>query len=324
VTLKLSQTVRSINFTLFPVQTATLSGVVTPGRAGVTVRQLGVDVPVSMTTVSGVNLETSSTPERTGEFAVSWLPPGEYEVRATVTTSGPNATSLFTIQKVTLGGANIDDVRLTMVNMPAGSGRVVISPAAPSTLPPAVIKIGTVPADPSEIAWSAILVSPGDDFSFSLRAQPGRMLINTMLPKGWALKTVRQSGVDVTDEGVEFQAGGDVRDIEIELTNHPSEISGTAHGSRGERVADYTAVVFARDREQPTGNPRYFAAASSDRDGRFTVSGLAPGRYYAAAVAGIDPDEAGNPDLIERLRRDAVSFIILEGGAAALDLKVVE
>jgi hypothetical protein len=130
--------------------------------------------------------------------------------------------------------------------------------------------------------------------------------------------------VDVTDDGIEFKAGEEVRDLEVELTNHPSEISGTAHGSRGERVVDYTAVIFARDREQALASPRYFAAASSDRNGRFTVSGLAPGRYYAAAVAGVEPDEAGNPDLVERLRADAVSFNVLDGGANTLDLKVVQ
>jgi hypothetical protein len=324
VTLKLGQTVRNTNVTLMPVQTATVSGSITPGRGSVTVRQLGTDVPATMTTLSGLNLETSSTPERAGEFAVSWLPPGEYEVRASVATSGPAANPLFAVQKVIVNGTNIDDIRLTMTNMPAGGGRVLVDPAAAPTLPAALIKIGTVPADPSEIAWSTTTVPLAADLSFSLRAQPGRMLIAPVLPKGWALKSVRQSGVDVTDEGIEFKAGEEARDIEIELTNHPSEISGTAHGSRGERVADYTAVIFPRDPEQPIGNPRHFSAASSDRDGRFTVSGLAPGSYYAAAVTGVDADEAGSPDLIERLRSNAVSFVILEGGATALDLKVVE
>jgi hypothetical protein len=324
VTLKPGQTVGNINISLVPVETASLSGSVEPIRAGVVVRQLGVDVPASTTILSGLNLDTSSTPGRTGDFAISGLAAGEYEVRASVITSGPDAISKFAVQHVALNGVSVNDVRLMMVDMPSGSGRVVIDPAAASALPPALVKIGIVPADPTDTPWSTITITPAADLTFSLRAQPGRMLIRPVLPKGWQLRAVRQNGIDVTDEGVEFKLGEEARDIEIDLTNRPSEISGTARGSRGEGVTDYTAVIFSRDHEDATASSRYFAAASSDRDGRFTVSGLAPGRYYAAAVAGVDPDEAGNPDLIERLRADAVSFTLLDGGASTVDLKVVQ
>ena len=77
ITLKLSQTVRNINVTLVPVQTASLSGSIVPTRASVTVRQLGTDVPATMTTLSGINLETQSTPERAGEFVQLLANPGD-------------------------------------------------------------------------------------------------------------------------------------------------------------------------------------------------------------------------------------------------------
>ena len=159
--------------------------------------------------------------------------------------------------------------------------------------------------------------------TFTLGAPAGRMLINATLPKGWAMKAVRVNGEDVIDSGVEFRTGDAIKDIEIELTNHPTEISGSVRGARNERVDDYTVLVFPHDREHSTGDSRHFATARPDEEGSFAVSALAPGDYYVAALDYLDPGEAQDPELLDRLQRDALPLTIHDGERKVLELKLV-
>ena len=96
---------------------------------------------------------------------------------------------------------------------------------------------------------------------------------------GWSIRSVRLNGVDVTDAGIEFKPNEDISGVEVELTNKVTTISGTVKTSRGELSKEYTAIVFAQDKEKWTGNTRYQSAGRPDQDGRFKITGLPPGEY---------------------------------------------
>ena len=68
--------------------------------------------------------------------------------------------------------------------------------------------------------------------------------------------------------------------------------------------------------------PRYQRVARPDQDGRFKITGLPPGRYYAIALDYIDQSEANDPDFLDRLRLRSTGFSLGEGETKQLDLKL--
>jgi len=57
-------------------------------------------------------------------------------------------------------------------------------------------------------------------------------------------------------------------------------------------------------------------------DGRFTITGLVPGDYYAVAVDSIDPTETGDPEFLDRAASRATRFSLGDGETKVLDLKL--
>jgi hypothetical protein len=93
--------------------------------------------------------------------------------------------------------------------------------------------------------------------------------------------------------------------------------------SRGELAKDYTAVVFAQDKEKWIGNSRYQSAGRPDQDGRFKITGLPPGEYYVVAVDRLEQGQSGDPDFLERARSRAVSLTLREGETKTLELSLI-
>jgi hypothetical protein len=141
-------------------------------------------------------------------------------------------------------------------------------------------------------------------------------------PAGWAIRSVRLNGIDVTDGGIDFKPNEDVAGLEVELTNKLTSVSGLVTNAKGDAVKDYTAVVFAQDKEKWTGTSRYQSIGRPDQDGRFKISGLPPGEYYIVAVDRLEPGQTGDPDFLETIRRDAKMFSLLEGETKTVDLKL--
>lgn len=81
-------------------------------------------------------------------------------------------------------------------------------------------------------------------------------------------------------------------------------------------------VVFAQDREKWTGASRFVSMGRPDPDSRFTIRTLPPGRYYVVALDDVDPDEMGDPELLERVCAYATTFLLGEGETKTLELQV--
>jgi hypothetical protein len=167
-----------------------------------------------------------------------------------------------------------------------------------------------------------------DDYTFELKSPPGVMRLSLSSgfgpqATGWSIRSVRLNGVDVTDAGIEFKPNEDITGVEVELTNKVTTVSGTVKTSRGELAKDYTAIVFAQDKEKWTGNTRYQSAGRPDQDGRFKITGLPPGEYYAVAVDRLEQGQSGDPDFLERVRGRAVSLTLREGETRTLDLPLI-
>src|SRR5262249_44540314 len=162
-----------------------------------------------------------------------------------------------------------------------------------------------------------------DDLTFEIKAQPGTFRVALMgQGPGWSIRSVRYRGNDITDSGMEFRPSGDVSEVEVEVTNKVTDVSGLVTNSKGEAVKDYSVVVFPQDREKWTPNSRYLKTARPDQDGRFKVTGLPPGEYRVIALDYVDQNEWNTPEYLDGIRAKATAFSINEGEAKSVDLRI--
>ena len=258
-----------------------------------------------------------------GTFSLAGLAPGDYLLRANIgmpADGGPQ----FATAEISVNGDDVSGVRLVASKMIVATGRIVVQDAASAQSLKLPIRLMPAPVNPDDMMFGAGAGGTvKDDFTFELRVQPGRFRVMSGSPMpGWTIRAVRQNGVDVTDSGIEFMAGGDASGIEVEFTNRISDVSGVVTNSRGEPVKDYTVLIFSQDREQWIGNTRYRSVARPDQDGRFQARALPPGRYYAVALDAVDVNESNDPEFLDQIRTKAITFSLNEAETKVLDLKI--
>lgn len=323
ITISAGQQIDDLVMVLKPIKASRVSGTAT-GSDG---KPLTPAMILVMQTSMGFGAMAGNAQVRPdGTFTVSGLAPGSYTLRAQ--RMGPPADGPETATAtITVNGDDIADVHLVAAKPSTLTGRIIVDPAAASLLPPSLV----ISAFPANFAGFAGPPPPparmADDHTFEIKSLPGVMRLTLgggfAAPlTGWSIRSVRHNGVDVTDAGIEFKPNEDITGVEVELTNKVTTVSGTVKTSRGELAKDYTAVVFAQDKEKWTGNARYQSVGRPDQDGRFKISGLPPGEYYIVAVDHVEPGQWTDPDFLGSVRSKATSLSLREGDTKNVELRL--
>jgi hypothetical protein len=323
VTVGIGQTVSDISMALSSTRTARVSGTAVDSQG----RPLaGMVMALSRLGMFGGG-PFAMTPNRIrpdGAFTISGLTPGDYTLQ--VQSQGSEPTGEFATADVTVGETDITGVRLVATLPSNGSGRIVFKDsAAAQSLRPSALRVMATP-----VQLGGIVFGPGmgagtinEDWTFQVKLRPGMTRLNvTGPPAGWAVKSIRYRGSDVTDSGIDVKPNEKITEIEVELTNRVTEVSGLVATSGGVQAKDYWAIVFARDREKWQPSSRYVRSTRPDQDGRFKISGLPAGDYLAVAVDFIEPGQANDPEFLDRMQNRGISLSLGEGEAKALDLKL--
>jgi hypothetical protein len=336
VTVGIGETLSEVNIMLLPTRLATISGIAVDSLGQPLDRGSVQIMPRGGITVGSI---TGGPLRPGGTFTVPNVAPGQYTLRA-IAPQGPPVPGArapqpeFSVAVVSVDGEDVADVRLTPVVPVALGGRVSFDdPSAAQALNPSAIRVIAQPfnMDDDGVGFQGPQGPPPalqDDFSFELKATPGRVALRAVVQSappaaaGWQLKAVRVAGNEVTDTGIDLGAQG-ITGVEIELTNRRQEISGAVTDARGDMVKDCAVVLFAQERAR-WGAPfnRYFATGRPGDDGRFKIGTLPPGDYYAIALERIDPAQSQDPEFLEGLARQASTFALTQGETRTLDLKL--
>jgi len=326
ITLGLGQKLNDVNVTLIPTRTAVVSGTVVDAQG----RPFGGGMVMVMQRNGGgsFSMNPGGMIRPDGTFTTGGLAPGDYTLQANGM-PGPGGfdNSEFATADISVAGDDVTGVRLVSLRQSTLTGRIVFSDQrAGAAMRPATLRVNASPRNPEE--FSPFAGGPGrvnEDFTFEIKARPARVVIRVNAATGgWTLKAVRLNGADVTDSGVEIKPGEDMSGLEIELTNRPTAVSGVVTNARNEVVKDYSLIVFSSDRDHWGPGSRFVRTGRPDQDGRFKITGLPVGSYYAVAVDYIDPaDDATDPEMLERLRGKAVEFSLNEDETRTQDLKLV-
>lgn len=321
ITLRVGQELDDVVMTMHAVKAARVSGTVVDSEGK-------PFSPAMLMFASGstaqITFISSAQVKPDGSFSITGLGPGEYSIRAQQmgpSQDGPQTASA----NLTLNGEDVSDVRMVAVGPSPAKGRVIFDPPQqqiPAGLMFALAPVSFIgiPAPPPPPA------RPGDDGSIEFKSPPGamRVALGGFAPNtsGWTIRSVKVNGIDVTDSGIDFRPNAEISGLEIELTNTPSTLSGIVTDPRGAPSTQYTAVVFAQDKEKWTTATRYQGVGRPDQDGRFKISGLPAGDYYIVALDKFEPGQQNDPEFLESVRNSAKSFTLMDGETKTLDLKL--
>jgi hypothetical protein len=315
-------------FAITAVRTVTVSGVV---------RRADGTSPTGLT--AGLNQDSALRPtfraspiQADGSFLISDVAPGEYTIVVR-----PNSNAML------LNGVPLSDApdygRLPITVRDGDLSGLVVNMTRTMTLRGKVsFDTGTPPANLSPDALTVAVnltvvpaISAGrptmhDDWTFEIAnvAAIGTLRLRpTPGQAGWFTKAVIIDGKDVTDRTMEFLSEGELKDIEVVVTQKRSGVSGGIVDARNALITDAFAVVFPEDPDLWTGQSRFISTARPDQAGRFVVTGLPPGRYFAAAVESLEAGEERDPQLLERLARTAVRVTLAENETRDVNLRLV-
>jgi hypothetical protein len=317
ITLGVGQQISDIVMALKPIRATQVSGTAT-GSDG---RPMTGQIMVMSTNGFGFNMSGGGMIRPDGTFIINGIAPGEYTLRAQ--SFGPAGVGETAVVKITATGDDITDLHIVGAKPSTASGRIVTDPGAGSLAPGLTLML--TPMTPGEIPMGTQPARIADDGTFELKSGPGRMRINMFGPGGgggWTIRAVRLNGTEITDTGIEFKPNEDISGLEVEFTNRLTTITGLVTNARGEGVKDYSAIAFSQDRERWKIAGRYVSLGRPDQDGRFKMSGLAPGDYYVVALDKIEPGQQSDPEFLDVIRAKATAVTIREGETRTIDLKI--
>ncbi|HJZ70224.1 MAG TPA: carboxypeptidase-like regulatory domain-containing protein [Vicinamibacterales bacterium] len=314
VTVRLGQVISDMNMALLPMRTARVTGTAVDSR-GRPLSGAVMALPKNDSVMFMFGPPAQIKPD--GSFTISGLTPGDYVLQ----NNGPQGSE-YASTDVTINGDDVNGVQLVSAPPLIVSGRIVVDPAAAQALRVSTLQIMIQPAQIGPMFGFTGPTPVNDDLTFEAKGRPGKMRVAMANPMpGWAIRSVLYRGVDVTDS-LELRAGESITDVEVELTNRLTDISGLVTTAKGEGVKDYTVIVFPQDRDKWTVS-RYLRLTRPDQDGRYKVNGLPPGEYHVIALDYVDSTEWSDPEFLDLVRAKASSIRIGEGEAKSIDLRIM-
>jgi len=268
------------------------------------------------------------SPDAEGRFTFTRVPRGRYVIEATLVGSaaeGPDSPGLhWDRQSVTLDQKSLDDIRVAMQPGLEVAGRTrLVSAASRTATQPGRLMIELEPLfEAPGVRADPLRTDETGAFRTGPVLIPGRYLVRVGgVPPGWRLRAVMAGGIDVSEEGLDLSSGFVPSDLQIDLTDQLTLITGTVRGVGP--FADPTATVLLFPQQDRSGSmaARRFRSVRTAPDGTFSLRNMPAGAYLVAAVDEADADGWQDPDRLLALRRGATPVSIREGEAKVLELR---
>jgi hypothetical protein len=236
-------------------------------------------------------------------------------------------TTLYAVQEFRATGTD-DTVSLDLLRAGSVSGSVHVEEKATLTEEDfRSMQIQLVSADGRP--WLTIPYTiPNGAHEFAINGvPPGRYHLVCSAPRmsstGWFVESAKLGDDDLLDTMIDLRAGVDLPDIRIQLTDKPTQLSGTIRTPEARPVTSAVLVVFSKDRLFWTRLSRRVVKTPVDSNGAFSVKGLPAGDYYLVALTDFDPtDDFYASTTLDQWLSSAVSVTLVTGQSTTQDLLI--
>ena len=299
----------------------TIAGMITDAQGRSSARANG---SLFHRTVGGVTSAYGFSTDPEGRFQMRNVPPGSYRLVVRQQSGrGADASAPPELAVVPIDVASdIDNLLITTTPGPAISGTVVFENGPPPASPGQPLRVVAQPGNPDGSLGlptpQPALVAP--DMSFTMKGLVGEFLLRLSVP-GSTLKSVLLGAEDISDTPREFRPGDRVT---LVMTSNTSTIEGIVAGPDDQPALSASVMVFSEDKAAWTPRATRTRRSSVDQTGRFRITGLLPGRYFAVAAP---PERLNLPyadaTFFEELVKSATPFVVGENEQRQVDLRLL-
>jgi 5-hydroxyisourate hydrolase-like protein (transthyretin family) len=268
------------------------------------------------TTSFGVNYNPQS-----GTFEATDLIPGIYEVNASWDDAKDSTSAV-------IENSNVDDLFLALSGSPGDrpqiSGRITVEGELPAGSTLERFGVHLLPDQGAGKRWNSQThngptVSASVGGSFILKDIPeGLFRVRTIwMPPEFYLKEARLDGEDALARPLSFSRG---KDLEIVLSSRGGKLEGVVRSDDSQPVAEISVVLVPdtmRERSE------LFKNVSVEKNGRFTISGIAPGDYKLFAWTGLDRHEYFDPEVLKRFEEKGRRVHVAGSSSQSVELTVL-
>jgi protocatechuate 3,4-dioxygenase beta subunit len=313
---------RGLQLQVFRTRTFRLTGTVVDSQGRI---RSDVMIMLSRSGPPGAGGSGTSADEH-GKFTIQQVFPGEYRLNVSPQIYGRPSEAAKTPRKEYASvplhvSADMED--LVIVTSPGVSiaGTILFTEGQPERPPEMRVLVGQ--AD-RMLSMGRPMSAPVDShMQFTLEELFGAVRLSVQpLPRGYALQYVRVGWTDITDQEFEFKPAHSGQ-LQIVLTNRVGTLEGTVAGDDDELDAAIVLLIPEEKELRRLGSSRMRQLLV--RDGKFSVTGLLPGRYHVVAVPREnflqDPDQG--PEFFDPMVRQATSVVVVEGETTQLGLRLL-
>jgi Carboxypeptidase regulatory-like domain len=293
-----------VDFSLHHIKTVKISGRVLapdgkPVNAMIELQDAGVE-----DYFEGQNTNTDTE----GKFELKGVPPGNYNLIA-YQQGDDNSYYPAARQEITVGNDNIESLTIALSRGADFTGKIVLDGVAR----PNYLRVSLHDVGGKDWGYHGGRVKP--DGSFELKNVPeGNYAIQVYGEdeSRWYVKSARLGSDDVLEHGLEVEKGTGGT-LEIVISAARAQLDGSV--TQDEKPVVGARVRIVADSETPYNRMRR-RDTTTDQNGQFVLSGVAPGKYRVTARS--PADSAG-----EDAKADPQSVTLSEGGHKNIELKLV-
>ncbi len=135
------------------------------------------------------------------------------------------------------------------------------------------------------------------------------------LADGSYVKAIRFGGQDMTGKDLDLSSGAP-GELEILISPNAADVSGAVHNADGQTVASVRVQVIDKDK-------KIAGAATTDQNGSFHITKLAPGEYQIFAWESTGEGVITDPDFRKAFDSQAAAIKLSEKSHESVDAKLI-
>jgi hypothetical protein len=309
VTVHESEEVTNIDIRYRNERGRTISGVVSGAFTGATPAESGASVSLARASTGAIEADVFVGRDNARSFTISGLGDGEYYLKASRYSSVNDGGVASPAIRMKVNGADVTGLELKLAPLASISGRVLMQSGPPGQKPKCESKrdssveeiVITARRDekreakdqPPPDPFLSLMSAPDDKGAFALRnLEAGRYRLEFRFPdENWFARAVTlpaspqaRQPINAARDGLEIKPGERVTNLTVAVAEGAAQLRGRVVAAQlNSRLPDRLRLLLIPADKDSADDPLRFYEKDLDADSSFSLSNLAPGRYFVMA-----------------------------------------